>query len=186
MKKVTHSKTKLRYLSYGFIYSRINYGSTEHDIIVLTNFSPSLNYDFLIKQGFLVIAKWERTTQNQIFQSKNLFQSNCIHRSNEQVKQVTCFNFPEMSWLLAEHEGQGLRLGAEDRRPYHKTAEWVPNKFNNLVFFSFAMVPMYIYLENLKIWLNTMRFALCLATESLLNKEIASWDCHWTCMLWQK
>ena len=186
MKKVTLSKTKLRNLSCGFIYSRINYGSTEHDIIVLTNFSPSLNYDFLIKQGFLVIAKWERTTQNQIFQSKNLFQSNCIHRSNEQVKQVTCFNFPEMSWLLAEHEGQGLRLGAEDRRPYHKTAEWVPNKFNNLAFFSFAMVPMYIYLENLKIWLNTMRFALCLATESLLNKEIASWDCHWTCMLWQK
>ena len=40
------------------------------------------------------------------------------------------------------------------------------------------MVPMYIHLENLKIWLNTMRFALCLATESLLNKEIASWDCH--------
>ena len=150
MKNVTLSKTKLRNLSCGFIYSRINYGSTEHDIIVLTNFSPSLNYDFLIKQGFLVIAKWERTTQNQIFQSKNLFQSNCIHRSNEQVKQVACFNFLEMSWLLAEDEGRGLRLGAEDREPHRRTAGWVPDKSNNLVFFSFVMLPMQIYLENLE------------------------------------
>ena len=30
------SKTKLRKLLCGFIYSRINYGSTEHDFIVLT------------------------------------------------------------------------------------------------------------------------------------------------------
>ena len=28
------------------------------------------------------------------------------------------------------------------------------------------MVPMYIYLENLENWLNTMRFALCLAMGS--------------------
>ena len=71
-----------------------------------------------------------------------------------------------MSWLLAEHEGRGLRLGAEDQRSYHRTAGWVPDKSNNLVFFSFAMVPMYIYLENLENRLNTMRFALCLAMSS--------------------
>ena len=41
------------------------------------------------------------------------------------------------------------------------------------------MVPMYIYLENLENRLNTM-------TESLLPKEIASWDCRWTSMLWRK
>ena len=105
-------------------------------------------------------------TQKQIFQRKNLFQSNCIHRNNEQVKQARCFNFPEMSWLLAEYEGRGLRLGAEDRGPYHRTAGWVPDKSNNLVFSSFAMVPMYIYLENLENRLNTMRFALCLALGS--------------------
>ena len=34
-------KTKLRNLSCGFIYSRINYGSTEHDIILLTKASAS-------------------------------------------------------------------------------------------------------------------------------------------------
>ena len=71
-----------------------------------------------------------------------------------------------MSWLLAEHEGQGLRLGAKDREPYHRTVVWVPDKSNNLVFFSFAMVPMYIYLENLENRLNTMRFTLCLAMVS--------------------
>ena len=49
MKRVTLSKTKLRILSCGFIYSRIYYGSTDHDIIALTKASPSLNYDFLIK-----------------------------------------------------------------------------------------------------------------------------------------
>ena len=36
------SKTKLRNLSYGFIHSWINYGSTEHDIIVLTKSSQPL------------------------------------------------------------------------------------------------------------------------------------------------
>ena len=71
-----------------------------------------------------------------------------------------------MSWLLAEHEGQGLRLGAEDRRPYHRTEGWVSDKSNNLVFFSFSTVPLYIYLENLENRLNTMRFALCLAMRS--------------------
>ena len=55
-------------------------------------------------------------------------------------------------------------LEAEDRGPYHRTTSWVPDKSNNL--FSFAMVPMYIYLENLENRLNTMRFALCLAMGS--------------------
>ena len=40
------------------------------------------------------------------------------------------------------------------------------DKSNNLVFFSFAMVPMYIYLVNLENRLNTMRFPLCLAVAS--------------------
>ena len=40
------------------------------------------------------------------------------------------------------------------------------DKSNNLVFFSFAMVPMYIYLVNLENRLNTMRFPLCLAVGS--------------------
>ena len=60
----------------------------------------------------------------------------------------------------------GLRLGAEDLGPYHRNAGWVPNKYNNLAFFSFAMVPMYIYLVNLENRLNTMRFPLCLAVGS--------------------
>ena len=59
-----------------------------------------------------------------------------------------------------------LRLGAEDRGPYHRTTGWVSDKSNKLVFFSFAMVSMYIYLENLENRLNTMRFALCLAMGS--------------------
>ena len=42
----------------------------------------------------------------------------------------------------------------------------MPDKSNNLVFFSFAMVSMYIYLENLENRLNTMRLALCLAMGS--------------------
>ena len=46
MKKVTLSKTKLRNLSCGFIYARINYGSTEHDIIVLTLCITSLEKSF--------------------------------------------------------------------------------------------------------------------------------------------
>ena len=58
-----------------------------------------------------------------------------------------------MSWLLAEHDSRG---------PYHRTSGWVSDKSKSLVFFSFVMVPMYIYLENLKNRLNTMRLALCL------------------------
>ena len=65
-----------------------------------------------------------------------------------------------MSRLLADHEGRGLGLEAEDWGPYHRTAGWVLDKSDNLVFFSFAMVPMYIYLENLENRLNTKRFAL--------------------------
>ena len=42
----------------------------------------------------------------------------------------------------------------------------MPDKSNNLVFFSFAMVSMYIYLENLENRLNTMRLALCLTMGS--------------------
>ena len=42
----------------------------------------------------------------------------------------------------------------------------MPDKSNNLAFFSFAIVPMYIYLENLENQLNTMRFTLCLALGS--------------------
>ena len=60
----------------------------------------------------------------------------------------------------------GLRLGAEDLGPYHRNVGWVPNKYNNLAFFSFAMVPMYIYLVNLENRLNTMRLALCLGMGS--------------------
>ena len=84
---------------------------------------------------------------------------NCTHKSNEQVKQATCFNFAEISWLLAEHKG------AEGREPYNRTAGRVPDKSNNLVFFSFAMAPKYIYLENLwhKHLLNPARLTLCLA-----------------------
>ena len=71
-----------------------------------------------------------------------------------------------MSWLLAEHEGWGLRLGAEVWRTYHRTAGRMPDKSNNLIFFPFTMVPMYIYLENLENQLNTIRLALCLAMGS--------------------
>ena len=53
MKRVTLGKAKLRNLSSDFIYSRVNYGSTEHDIVVLTKFSSSLNEDFLIKGSWL-------------------------------------------------------------------------------------------------------------------------------------
>ena len=104
--------------------------------------------------------------QNWIFRYSNLLQSNCIHRSNEQVKQATCFYFPEISWLLAENKGRALR--AEDRGPYNRTAGRVLAKSNNLVFFSFDMVPKYIYLENVrrKHCLNPMRLALCLAMGS--------------------
>ena len=81
-----------------------------------------------------------------------------------------------MSWLLPKLEGRGLRLGAEDRRPYHRTAGWIPDKSNNLIFFSFAMVPMYIYLENLESWLNTTRLALYLAmcSDRIIAKQVNS------------
>ena len=42
----------------------------------------------------------------------------------------------------------------------------MPDKSNNLVFFLFPMVTMYIYLEKLENRLNTMRLALCLAIGS--------------------
>ena len=42
----------------------------------------------------------------------------------------------------------------------------MPDKSNSLVFFLFAMVPMYIYLENLEHRLNTMRLAIFLAISS--------------------
>ena len=74
-----------------------------------------------------------------------------------------------MSWLLAEYEGRGLRLGDEDRGPYHRTAGWVQDKSNNLVFFSFAMVPMYIYLENLENRLNT--WGLALGSDRIIAKQ---------------
>ena len=91
-----------------------------------------------------------------------LFQGNCIHRSREQVKQATCFNFPEMSWLLAEHEDRGLRTGGHIIKP--PTGCWI--NLITLFLFSFSVVPMYIYLENLGNWLNNVRSALCLAMGS--------------------
>ena len=105
-------------------------------------------------------------TQIWIFRPSSLFQSNCIHRSNEQVKQATCFYFPEMSWLLAEHKGLVLR--AEGRGSHNRTAGRVLAKSNNLAFFSFDMVLKYIYLENVrrKHCLIPMRMALCLAMGS--------------------
>ena len=105
-------------------------------------------------------------TQNWIFRSSSLFQSNCIHRSNEQIKQASFFNFPEMTWLLAKHDDSGLR--AEGRGPYNQTPGRLPDKSNNIVFFSFAIAPKYIYLKNVrhKHLLNPMRLALCLAMSS--------------------
>ena len=87
----------------------------------------------------------ELVTQNWIFWSLSLFQSNCIHRSNEQVKQATCFYFLEISWLLAEHKGWVLK--AEGWGPHDRTMGPVLAKYNNLAFFSFDMVPKYICLE---------------------------------------
>ena len=67
-----------------------------------------------------------------------------------------------MSWLLAEHEGRGLRIGG------HIIGLRAGCRINliTLFFFSFSTVPLYIYLENLENRLNTMRFALCLAMGS--------------------
>ena len=66
-----------------------------------------------------------------------------------------------MSWLLAKHEGRGLRTRD------HITGPRAGCRMNLITFFfSFAMVSMHIYLENLENRLNTMRFALCLAMGS--------------------
>ena len=120
MKRATLSKTKLRNLSCGFIYSMINHGSTEHDIISLIKASPSITMISSLRvpvynkmrENSITLA-----TENWIFRSSSLFQSNCTHRSNEQA---TCFYFLEMSWLLAEHKGRVLK--AEGRVPYNRTA----------------------------------------------------------------
>ena len=68
-----------------------------------------------------------------------------------------------MSWFLAEK-----RLQEEGQGPYNRTTGRVPDKSNNLVFFSFAMVPKYIYLENVwyKHLLNTVSLPLYLAAGS--------------------
>ena len=87
----------------------------------------------------------ELATQNWNFGSSSLYQSNCIHRSNEQVKQAACFYFQEMSWLPAEHKGQVLRTAGHVA--YSRTAGRVLAKSNKLVFFSFDMVPKHIYLR---------------------------------------
>ena len=66
-----------------------------------------------------------------------------------------------MSWLLAKHEGRGLRTRD------HITGLRAGCRMNLITFFfPFAMVSMHIYLENLENRLNTMRFALCLAMGS--------------------
>ena len=176
MKRATLSKIKLRNLSCGFIYSRINYESIEHDIILLIKASASITrisslrvpaYN-KIRENSITLA-----TQNWIFRSLSLFQSNCTHRSNEQVKQATCFYFPEMSWLLAEHKGQVLR--AEGRGWYNRTAGAVLAKSNNLFFFSFDMVLKYIHLENVrrKHWLNPMRMTpyLAMGSDTIIAKQ---------------
>ena len=75
------------------------------------------------------------------------FISKQLH-SQKQVKQATCFYFPEILWLLAEHKGRVLR--AEGWGPYNRTAGWMLAKSNNFAFFSFDMVPKYIYLENMR------------------------------------
>ena len=135
MKRATLNKTKLRNLSCGFIYSRINYGSTDHDIILLIRASASITrisslrvpvYNKM-RENSITLA-----TQNWIFRSSSLFQSNYIHRSSEQAKQATYFYFPEMSWLLAEHNGRVLR--AESRGSNSRTAGWLLAKSNNLLF----------------------------------------------------
>ena len=69
-------------------------------------------------------------------------------------------------------------MGAESRGPYNRNVGRVLNKSNNLVFFSFAMAPKYIYLENVrhKHRLNPMRLALCLAmgSDKIIAKQVNS------------
>ena len=92
----------------------------------------------------------------------NLFQGNYIHRSRKQVKQATCFNFPEMSWLLAEHEGQGLRTGGDIIKP----PTGCRINLITLFLFSLSVVPMYIYFKNLENRFKNVRSPLCLAMTS--------------------
>ena len=54
-------------------------------------------------------------TKNWLFWPSNLFQGNCIRRSNKKVNQTTYFTFAEMSWTPAEHEDRGT--GAEGLGP---------------------------------------------------------------------
>ena len=102
----------------------------------------------------------------EFFGHRVYFKATAFYRSNELVKQATCFYFPEMSWLLAEHKGRVLRV--DGRGPYDRTAGRVLAKSNNLVFYSFDMVPKYIYSESgrRKHCLNPMRLAICLAMGS--------------------
>ena len=66
-------------------------------------------------------------------------------------------------------------LRAEDRGPYNRTVGQVLAKSNKLLFFSFDMVPRYIYLENVqcKHCLNPKRLALCSAmgSDRVIAKE---------------
>ena len=54
--------------------------------------------------------KIEKKIDTKSFWLSSLFQNNCLQRSNEKVNQDTCF-VENISWTLAEPEGQGL--GAE-------------------------------------------------------------------------
>ena len=139
MKRFTVSKTKLRNLSCGFIYSRSTMGQQSIILLYQQNFSHPLNRISSLRiLGYNKMREDSITlvTQNEFFLSSNLFQSNCIHRSNEQVKQATCFNFPEMPRLLTQHEGRGLRTGRHIIGP---RARWRIN----LITLFFSHLPWY-------------------------------------------